>query len=126
MKLKFSWWVCEKYSNIKIHKKTSSGRRVGPFGRTSATKLIDAFRNFANALRKRLSCCFVHIYMRCPTLREGCKLETYKNEILQTYFDVKMKTEMDVTGSRERASPQYCLQNRPWRVAELGRKICAA
>jgi len=56
------------------------------------TTLIVAFRNFANALRKRFSCCFAHVCVRCPAVGEGCKLETYKNEILEKYLDVKINT----------------------------------
>ena len=49
-KLEFSRQIFEKCSNIKVHKKkTSSGSRVVPRGRTDMTKLIVAFRNFANA-----------------------------------------------------------------------------
>ena len=33
------------------------------------------------------------MYVRCPTLREGCKLETYTSVILEKYFDVKIKTD---------------------------------
>ena len=57
MNVQFSRQVFEKYPNIKFHKNPSSGRRVVPCGRkggqtdrqTHVTKLIVAFRNFANA-----------------------------------------------------------------------------
>jgi hypothetical protein len=56
MKLEFSRHICEKYSNIKFHENPSSGRRLGPCGRTARwtdmTKLRVAFRNFANVLKK--------------------------------------------------------------------------
>jgi hypothetical protein len=53
MKLEFYRQVFEKYSKIKFHEYPSSGNRVVPCGRTErqtdTTKLIAAFRNFANA-----------------------------------------------------------------------------
>ena len=46
--------IFEKYSNTKFHENPSPGSPVVPFGRTDGqtekTKLIVAFRNFANAL----------------------------------------------------------------------------
>jgi hypothetical protein len=39
----------KKVSNIKFHQNPSSGSRVVPRGQTNKTKLIVAFRNFANA-----------------------------------------------------------------------------
>jgi hypothetical protein len=39
----------EKVSNIKFHQNASSGSWVVPYGQTDMTKLIVAFRNFANA-----------------------------------------------------------------------------
>jgi len=53
MKLEFSRRVFERYSNIKFHENPYSGGRVVPCGQTDGptfiTKLIVAFRNFANA-----------------------------------------------------------------------------
>ena len=53
MELRFSRQIFVKYSNIKFHENPSSGGRVvlceQTDGRTDMTKLIDAFRNFANA-----------------------------------------------------------------------------
>jgi hypothetical protein len=53
MKLEFSLQIFEKFSNIKFHENPSIGSRVVPCGRTDGqadmTKLIAAFRNFANA-----------------------------------------------------------------------------
>jgi hypothetical protein len=65
MKLEFSQQFFEKYSHIKFHENPSSGSRVVPHGqtegwreggreggregRTDITKLIFAFRKFANA-----------------------------------------------------------------------------
>jgi len=47
----FSRQIFEKFSNIKFHENPSSGSRVVPCGRidgrTDMTKLIVAFRNFA-------------------------------------------------------------------------------
>ena len=44
-----------KYSNIKFYENPSRGSRVNPWGRTDVTKLIVAFRNFANAPKKEWS-----------------------------------------------------------------------
>jgi hypothetical protein len=53
LKLEFSRHIFEKYSNIRFHWNLSSGSRVVSCGRTDRrtdiTKLIVAFRNFANA-----------------------------------------------------------------------------
>jgi hypothetical protein len=49
MKFEFSGQIFEKVSNIKFHQNPSSENRVVPCGRTDRTKLIVAFRNFANA-----------------------------------------------------------------------------
>ena len=52
MKLGFSGQVFEKSSNMKFQENSSSWSRVVPRGQTDGwtgmTKLIDAFRNFAN------------------------------------------------------------------------------
>jgi len=55
MKLEFSRQIFEKYSNIKFHENPSSVSRVVPYKRTDMTKLIFAFRNFANAHKERHS-----------------------------------------------------------------------
>jgi hypothetical protein len=55
MKAEFSRQIFEKYSSIKFHENPPSGSRIVPRGRTDGqtdmTKLIVAFRNFANASR---------------------------------------------------------------------------
>ena len=48
MKLYFSWYAFETFSNIKFHETPSSGSWVGTRGQTDMTKLIIAFHNFAN------------------------------------------------------------------------------
>jgi len=57
MKLEFTVQNFEKYSTIKFHENLSDGSRVVPCGRTGGwtdiTKLIVAFRSFANALKKK-------------------------------------------------------------------------
>jgi len=53
MKLEFFRQNFEKYSNIKFNENPASGSRVTPCGRTDMTMLIVAFRNFANAPKKR-------------------------------------------------------------------------
>jgi len=52
MKLEFSRQIFEKSTNIKFHENPSSGSRVVPCGRTDMTKLIAAFRYFANVPKK--------------------------------------------------------------------------
>ena len=56
MTLEFCRKTFEKCSNIKFHETASSGSRLVPFGRTDRrtdnTKLIVAFRKFANVLMK--------------------------------------------------------------------------
>jgi hypothetical protein len=67
MKLEFSRRIFEKYSNKKFHKNSSSGNRVVPYGQTDTqtdgqtvkTKIMVAFRNFANAHKNRLSASYV-------------------------------------------------------------------
>jgi len=49
MNLEFPQQVFEKYPNINSHDNPSSGSWVVPCRRTDTTKLIAAFRNFANA-----------------------------------------------------------------------------
>ena len=60
MKLKFYRQILEKYLNIKFHENLSSGSRVVPCGRTDRqtymTKLIVAFRSFANSPKKKRGC----------------------------------------------------------------------
>jgi len=55
MKLQYSRQIFEKYPNMKLHENPSCGTRVFPCGqtdrRTDMTKLIVAFRNFANVLK---------------------------------------------------------------------------
>ena len=54
MKLEFSQQICEKFSNINFFENPSSGSRVVPGEKdrqTDMTKLIVAFRNFANATK---------------------------------------------------------------------------
>ena len=56
MKIEFSRQILEKFSNTKFHENPFSGSRVVPCGptdrrtgvQTDMTKLIVAFRNFAN------------------------------------------------------------------------------
>jgi hypothetical protein len=57
MELEISVHIFEKYWNIKFHEKPSSiGNRVVPYGQidgqTDMTKLLVAFRNFANVPKK--------------------------------------------------------------------------
>jgi hypothetical protein len=53
MKLEFSWHVFEKYTDVKFYENPSSENEVVPCGQTDRwtdiTKVIVAFRNFANA-----------------------------------------------------------------------------
>ena len=56
MEIEISGHIFEKYSNIEFHEKPSNGNRVIPYGRTDGqtdmTKLLVAFRNFANVPKK--------------------------------------------------------------------------
>ena len=53
MKLEFSQQISEKGLNIQFHQNPTSVSRVIPCGQTDMTKLIAAFRNFANAPKMR-------------------------------------------------------------------------
>ena len=48
MKLKYYGQIFKKYSHTKFHQNPFSGSEVFPCVRTDKTKLIVAFRNFAN------------------------------------------------------------------------------
>jgi hypothetical protein len=66
MKMEFSRQCFEKYSNVKSRENLSSGGRVVPCGQTDMTKLIVAFRNFANAPTKTVitfTNIFIVVYM---------------------------------------------------------------
>jgi len=69
MKLDFSRQIFKKQSNTKFHEKPSIGSRVVPCrhdrrtdGRTDITKLIFAFRNFANAHKNGYSFFFYALF----------------------------------------------------------------
>ena len=59
MKLEFYRQMFEKHANIKFHGNLSSGSRIAPCGltdgQTDMTKLIVAFRNFANAPKMEIT-----------------------------------------------------------------------
>jgi hypothetical protein len=59
MELEFSRQIFEKYSNFQFHEYSCSGSRVVPCGerdgRSDMTKLIAAFRNFANAPKNSIN-----------------------------------------------------------------------
>ena len=54
MKFEFSLLIFQKVWNIKFYQNPASGSRVVPCGQTDMTKLIVAFRNFANAPNKNV------------------------------------------------------------------------
>jgi hypothetical protein len=56
MKVEFSQQILEKYSDIKFQENPSSGNQLVPCGQTDMTKLIIAFRNFANAPKDERLC----------------------------------------------------------------------
>jgi hypothetical protein len=68
MKADFFQQVFEKYANIKFNGILSSGSRVVPCGQTDMTKLIVAFRNFANAPKMAIRHCNWH----CPSVETLC------------------------------------------------------
>jgi len=53
MTIEFSRQLFKKYVNIKYHENPPSGSQAVPCGRTDTTKLIAAFRIFANAPKTR-------------------------------------------------------------------------
>jgi hypothetical protein len=65
MKNEFSRQIFEKYWNIKFHENPSSESRLVPCGRTDMTKLIVAFRNFANAPKNSSSVRLIGIGWKC-------------------------------------------------------------
>jgi len=54
MKLKFSRQIFEKSIDIKLNENPSIGSHVVPCERTDITKLVVAFRNFANAPKNEI------------------------------------------------------------------------
>jgi len=52
MELEFSGQIFEKYANTKFHDNPSAGSRVVPCGPTNMTKIIVAFRYFADMPKK--------------------------------------------------------------------------
>ena len=77
MKPEFYGQIFEKYKNIKFHENPSCGSRVVPCGRTDGqtdmTKLIVAFRNFANAPKK----CFLKAYVYSMSERSAQRSMTH-------------------------------------------------
>ena len=78
MKYEFSQQIFEKSSNIIFHENPSSGSWVVPFGRTDRTKLIVAFRNFAEApkigrtMAEGISCLSVTAEARVQSQASPC------------------------------------------------------
>ena len=75
MKLEFPLQIFEKSSDIKFHQNQSIRTRVvqcgGTDGRTGMTRLIAAFRNYANAPKMShffLYCCSLCLVMLIPIL----------------------------------------------------------
>jgi hypothetical protein len=62
MKLEVSRQVFVKSSSIRFHQNPFSGSQVVAFGRTDMTKLIVAFRNFANAPKKN-----DNVFLKCKS-----------------------------------------------------------
>jgi hypothetical protein len=76
-KLQFSQQIFEKSSNIKFHENPSSGSRVVPCERTDMTKLIVAFRNFANAPKNVFS---------VSAFRKYCSLTYHQKTVQQAVY----------------------------------------
>jgi hypothetical protein len=70
MKLEFSGQIFEMYWNIKSRENPPHGSRVVPCGRTDMTKLIVAFRNFANATENPLMLFREIIVIGCMSVME--------------------------------------------------------
>jgi hypothetical protein len=80
MKFERSGQIFEKVSNIKFHQNPSNGSRVVPCGPIDMTKLIVAFRNFANAPKQeemRQNCCNVRIFQDWYNFLEIAQRESW-------------------------------------------------
>jgi hypothetical protein len=75
MKFEYSLQIFEKCSDIKFHENLSSGSRVVPCGLTEGqidiTKLIVAFRNFANEPKNNSLCVSYVIWEQETVLQEN-------------------------------------------------------
>ena len=103
MELEFYRQRFERYSDVKFRKTPFSGSPVVPCGqknrRTDMTKLIAAFRSFANAPKKRL----------------GCLATTFPN-LLAAFFLKQKQTLIpvsEVTGHLADLR-KVCLRYEPW------------
>jgi len=61
--LELCWQMFDKYSNIKFHENTSSESRVFPCRQTDMTKLLVAYRNFANAPKNHFCFNFDNLFL---------------------------------------------------------------
>ena len=81
MNLEFSQQIFEKYSNIKFHENPSSGSRVVPCGQTDMTKLIVAFRNFANAPKIHFFCMYSSLSTSVSAIHCTCLSNEFDQEL---------------------------------------------
>jgi hypothetical protein len=85
MKLKFSRQIFEESSNIKFNQNPSSSSRVVSRGRTDMTKIIFAFRNFANVPKDHFYNIFPLMKINLPS---KCCSNTRKFRVIKLRYFV--------------------------------------
>jgi hypothetical protein len=109
VKLKLPSTDIEKYRDIKFNENPSNGSRVSPRGQTDRqtdmTQLIAAFRNFANAPRKRSS------RFHDLALIDICR------------FDIQLRSSSNPTGGRLAILDRQKLQSVRRREVNLAMKV---
>jgi hypothetical protein len=115
MKLEFPLQIFKKCLNTKIHENPSSGSRVVPLGRrivrkkdkeTNMTKLIVAFRNFANApkIKSRIT----GLVYQCQRLRRGCRYSTYQWKLQSLQIGITAGQKQHTDNWDSAGSPVTC------------------
>jgi hypothetical protein len=104
-KLKFSHRIFEKYFGVKFHENLSNGSRVVPCGRRNVTKLIVAFRGFANASKNLWLCCLTLYYIKLH-IKTTCFLDVTPCILVATLWSEDPDAHLLTT--LEKASLQPC------------------